>query len=323
MSPFANKRSIRAILSAIIIAAGSAGLTATHLWSQTPRERPALPFADDRKANVLTRCGDKDDSQHVEFYDGKLGVSKAYVDNNEGSTLQLQWVEIADIRAKLPGYQPGDVPGRRWCSGTLLDDRHVLTAGHCFDELYYPRDDWTTPWKRDASGEVSAATPQQLATLMKANFNYQLARESGATRTADVYPVVALREWREGPEQLDYAIIKLGTNEAGQLPGSKYEPAKLSVQDPMPADLISVIQHPDGKQKMIEVGKLSAVKKTQLWYGDLDTFGGSSGSGVRDKDGTVIGVHTNGGCTTHGGNNKGVKAFAINEVSKLLSQWSN
>ena len=56
-----------------------------------------------------------------------------------------------------------------------------------------------------------------------------------------------------------------------------------------------------------------------MFYSNLDTFGGSSGSGVRDDIGDVIGVHTNGGCRTDGtGVNRGVTMPAIAAVSDFF-----
>jgi hypothetical protein len=53
-------------------------------------------------------------------------------------------------------------------------------------------------------------------------------------------------------------------------------------------------------------------------YDDLDTEGGSSGSGILDQDGRIIGVHTNGGCEG-GDQNFGTRIDRIAAVSETIS----
>jgi V8-like Glu-specific endopeptidase len=55
-----------------------------------------------------------------------------------------------------------------------------------------------------------------------------------------------------------------------------------------------------------------------LRYGNLDTLGGNSGSGILDSAGRVVGVHTNGGCTSSGGTNSGVRIARIRAASSVL-----
>jgi V8-like Glu-specific endopeptidase len=72
-----------------------------------------------------------------------------------------------------------------------------------------------------------------------------------------------------------------------------------------------VIQHPNGDAKQIAAGTLAGVDGDYLTYGDLDTLSGSSGAGILDSDGKVVGIHTNGGCTAMGGTNSGVRMARI------------
>jgi V8-like Glu-specific endopeptidase len=76
-----------------------------------------------------------------------------------------------------------------------------------------------------------------------------------------------------------------------------------------------MLQHPQGLPKKVEAGHVLSIIDSGVYYDDLDSSGGSSGSGLRDKDGKVIGVHTNGGCTAGAGANKAVTTIAIAAVS--------
>ena len=273
--------------------------------------RPALPYP--KKIEPVTVCGDKDDSQHVELYKGDLGVDKTYVATHEPSTVQLQWIKRADMAKKFPGYAYGNVASERWCTGTLITESLVLTAGHCFD-VQKDQFSWITPYK---TGTNEFLQPADLAKLQVANFRYQVNAVTGAIRTAEVYPVVRLVEYRQG--NLDYAIVELGKNASGALPSTTtYPPAHVVTRQLQANDVIAVIQHPRGDPKKVEAGHVKSAAGAAVLYSDVDTHGGSSGSGVRDAEGAVVGVHTNGGCEAIGGANRGVTTSAIAAVSNVF-----
>lgn len=277
-------------------------------------ERVALPFPPG--IALQSQCGQVDDLQHVEFYDGTLGVDRPYVDTHEPTTVQMQWLDEAEIRSRLPDHSPGNVAGNRWCTGTLLDNHRVLTAGHCFDVADGGGGYWVTPYKLGTDGSPQFASPDELATLQVVNFGYQINGATGEIRDAKVYPIVALVEYREGGDHLDYAVIELGPGADGKLPGDVYEPADVSTRAATIGENLAIIQHPHGDPKKVEAGKVLGTSGAILYYDDIDTHGGSSGSGVRDREGTVIGVHTNGGCQHSA--NRGVSLNSVADVSDIF-----
>ncbi len=108
----------------------------------------------------------------------------------------------------------------------------------------------------------------------------------------------------------DYALIRLDT-----LPA--VAPTLLATQ---PGDLLGIIQHPRGRPKVIAEGAFLDSCNRQLYYVDLDTLVGSSGAGVLNRAGHLLGIHTDGDCTTDGGGaNRGWTAAAIVEASPYLS----
>ncbi|WP_306755269.1 trypsin-like serine peptidase [Paracoccus actinidiae] len=282
--------------------------------AETPEfnSRPALPFPDG--LSLESQCGLVDDLQHVEFYDGSLGIAENYVAQHEKTTVQLQWLTEPEIAAKLPDHAPGNVAGERWCTATLVNPTTLLTAGHCFD-IGQGEVGWVTPFRFSSNGLPEFAEPEVLAMLFVANFGYQLSVQDGAMRDPDVFPVVALKEYRLGG--LDYAIVEIGEDNEGRLPSELNHPVgKTDVRDVSATELLALIQHPQGDPKKIEAGSARETVGSSIFYDNIDTHGGSSGSGVRDADGDVVAVHTNGGCSPSGGGaNRGVLMKSIASVS--------
>lgn len=262
--------------------------------------------------DIESICGKRDRSQEVERYDGSLGPTKEFVKEHHPSTGQIQWNDNLANIFNQPGDNAGDVNGERWCSGTLITDKLFLTAGHCFD---IDSNGWRTPKKASQS-----VAPEQLASLMHVNFNYQIDATTGELREAVTYPIVRLVEYRLG--RFDYAIAELGVGGNGEMPGTRFTPRKLDASDQalQHATLLTVIQHPNGSPKRIAAGSKIRNDGASIYYGDVDTLGGSSGSGVIDQAGNLIGVHTNGGCTASGGANSGISLVAIRGVSEIVNR---
>jgi hypothetical protein len=107
----------------------------------------------------------------------------------------------------------------------------------------------------------------------------------------------------------DYALIKLDA-----LPA--VTPTALTTQA---TDLLAIIQHPRGGPKVIAEGTFLGECQGVISYADLDTLVGSSGAGVLNRQGQLLGVHTDGDCAEDGsGANTGWTAARIVEASPYL-----
>lgn len=174
---------------------------------------------------------------------------------------------------------------KKYCTGTLISENLFLTAGHCID-----------------------------STILEefAVFNYQ--KLAGQVETTAQEHVKILEVVEQALGGLDFAILKLeGT------PGAKYGFTPVSANEVVLGHLLTIIQHPSGRPKMVDVGNRSGSRgDVYMTYGNLDTEPGSSGSGVLDDVGQVVGVHTNGGCYSTGGDNAGVMMTEIVKVSPTV-----
>jgi hypothetical protein len=254
-------------------------------------------------------CGAKDDSQHIEFYDGTLGVTRDFVEHFSPPVGQLQWNADLPQRFSGAGQAPGNVNDVRWGTGGLMTTELFITAGHCFDS---EGSGWVLP-----SRDGFTIQPAEIARLMHVNFNFQLNRETQQPRPEDRFPVLELLEHRVGG--LDYAIVRLGQNAEGALPGQKYGTLSVAGGDLTAVGaMLCVIQHPNGSPKKIEAGPLLNNNGGRISYDSIDTLGGSSGSPIISQTGEVVGVHTNGGCTAFSGANFGVAIGAIRRFSSIL-----
>jgi V8-like Glu-specific endopeptidase len=173
----------------------------------------------------------------------------------------------------------------KYCTGTLISENLFLTASHCVD----------------------STTLNDFAV-----FNYQTL--PGSTQIAKQDHVKILEVVEQSNGGLDYAILKLeGT------PGATYGYTHISAAEVEVGHMLTIIQHPSGNPKAVDVGHRSGTRENDyMTYADLDTEPGSSGSGVLDQTGQLVGVHTNGGCTSTTGDNAGVLMTKIVEASPTI-----
>ncbi|AGC43848.1 protease A [Myxococcus stipitatus DSM 14675] len=107
----------------------------------------------------------------------------------------------------------------------------------------------------------------------------------------------------------DYALIRLDV-----LPAITPIPLTLET-----SDRLAIIQHPRGRPKVVAEGRFAGACNRLVYYSDLDTLVGSSGAGVLNRRGHLLGVHTDGDCQENGrGTNRGWTSEVIVEASEYL-----
>ena len=142
----------------------------------------------------------------------------------------------------------------KYCSGSLIATNLFLTAGHCVDT--------------STVGEF-------------VSFNFERAANSTTLLPQTHVRITAVVEDALGG--VDYAIVRLeGT------PGNTFGIAPVATADAAVGAAITIIGHPAGQPKQIEAGTVASRSGDFLRYGNVDTLGGSSGSGVLNSAGQIL-----------------------------------
>jgi hypothetical protein len=269
----------------------------------TPEASPVVPTDEGP-------CLGDDNSQDVEIYDrgGNLGVTVDFVHACEPTVGNLRWKN--DLIKRF--QNPGTVNNRRWCSGTLIADDLWLTAGHCFSQ--HPSGGQKVPTTDGTDFPISRA---EIALNMQVDFHYQVDGQF-VPRPVETIEIVELVEDRLG--DLDYAIVRLASP-----PSHDYKVANVAPTDASIGSMISVIGHPRGEPKRVATGHASEYVNDRIYYNDLDTDYGSSGSAILSSpEGWIVGVHTTGGCDDErSGENSGFRISSLLRVSPTLRSLAN
>ena len=180
--------------------------------------------------------------------------------------VKLITANFGDRLNLCPGEKFREQPIGAFCSGSLVGEDLVMTAGHCI---------------KDDAGCASA----------RMVFGYAIKKAGGAAVTAmpasEVYSCAKIVKRFLGGEPnsanptgqnlgADYALIKLDRKVTGHKPLAVNRSANLKK-----GDGITVIGHPVGLPLKVAGGAtVRDFSKVGYFVADLDTFGGNSGSQV-------------------------------------------
>ena len=149
------------------------------------------------------------------------------------------------------------------CSGTLIDDDLVLTAGHCVD-----------------------TTANCQSKYFVFNYYYESGSQLAPITTQDVFQCQQIVTRSDSP---DYAIIQLDRSAA-----PRFEPAPVTASSGTigAGSPLVMIGYPSGLPAKIDSGGsvISSTGSNGTFIATTDSFGGNSGSGVYDASNEVTGI---------------------------------
>jgi hypothetical protein len=139
-----------------------------------------------------------------------------------------------------------------YCSGFLVADNIIATAGHCVqDPNFCSEAKFVFDFALDAKG-----------------------RDPNAIKADDVYGCKRVIFEEIDGRGADYAFVELDRNVVGRTP------VRFAPQAPKPGDSVFVIGHPVGIPAKIAGGAKVRRNTPGYFVANLDTFGGNSGSAV-------------------------------------------
>lgn len=155
-----------------------------------------------------------------------------------------------------------DQPTAAYCSGFLVGDDLLVTAGHCIESA---NDCSTYKWVFD--------------------YGYTDASHQFSIGNDSVYSCSKIVERKlDGRRGSDYALIKLDRKVTGRTPLKVRQSGKVATKQPL-----VVIGHPTGLPTKVAAGAwVRDNGKSAYFVANLDTFGGNSGSAVFDSNTGVV-----------------------------------
>lgn len=170
----------------------------------------------------------------------------------------------------------------RHCSGTLIGADLFLSVAHSSCDV--------TPGESVGFGcQISASDPNPADPNAAAAANCEWFQSTEVWTYGDGTP----------GGNPDVSVSRL----AGS-PGSKYGWVLPARRTPQVGEELVIFQHPGsfGRRKSVAFGPVVAVDGKDVRY-RIDSSGGSSGAGVMDSLGFLVGVHRASGCSESGGAN--------------------
>ena len=192
-----------------------------------------------------------------------IQMDRGWVDETDPSNVQITYTQtLGEAQNLCAGERFADQIEPGMCSGTLIDDQYLLTAGHCQEAPSDCTDNvWVLGFRYESDGVLAPLTSDDV---------YSCSR------------VIAYFD--DG--NVDYAVVELDRPVVGHTPAPVLvEPTGLAHGTP-----VTMIGHPDGIPMKIDDGGQVTWNSSDVTYlnATVDAFAGNSGSGVFDTTGHLV-----------------------------------
>jgi len=182
------------------------------------------------------------------------------------------------------------------CTVTMIGKSCAISAGHCSGTFGFA--EFNTP--ASINGNIQHPGDEDIYPIDKVNTVYKY----------------------EGIGN-DWAVLRVLPNQiTGRYAGDVQGYYDVNFQKPQNGDIIRItgygLDRSDPERNLAQqthTGEITSIRGSALYH-VADTMGGNSGSTIiRESDGKIIGIHTNGGCYSRGGSNS---ATVISENAELV-----
>ncbi len=188
-----------------------------------------------------------------------------------------------------------DQPSLAMCSGFLVGENLLLTAGHCItsEEDCTEKYKWVFDYSvNEVTGELNKIVDENIYSCKKI-----VSRELGTVD--DILLRKGLKVSKDaitnkGSKLLDYALVELTRSAVGRTPLKFRKKARsgiFGINRLRDGDNLVMIGHPSGLPTKIADGAAVVARTGGYFHANLDAFGGNSGSAVINEDsGEVEGI---------------------------------
>ncbi|MBI4350311.1 MAG: trypsin-like peptidase domain-containing protein [Elusimicrobia bacterium] len=251
--------------------------------SSSPNPAPEAPIPAPPAASGGTKSiyGDDDRLDYYAADADMRALSDSVVSLWEAKNLRtadgrtaLGTVNFGQAAGLCPGQRFAEQPVGAFCSGTLVGEDIVMTAGHCvLDEAKCAATRFVFGYSLKQAGDYPRSVPAEdvygCSGIIK--------------RDLDMNPGFFASVFNGGPGP-DFALVRLDRKVPGRKPLPIHRKAR-----PAKGDKLFVIGHPVGLPvKVAGAAKVRDAGPKYFFKADLDTFGGNSGSAVFNADTGLI-----------------------------------